>query len=228
MPHDQAVIIRKFAVKDRTAVRQISCSTALMGDPSSAFFDDDEIFADALTLYFTDYEPESCFVGECDGRVVGYLIGAKDVKRMNKVTGQKIILYLLMKALRRGTLLSGRNWRFFFHVFLSAVKGELTAPSFSKDYPAALHINVMKGYRTDGVGSRLIDAYLNYLKAAGIAGVHFSTMSEGGSQFFKKKGFQLLFDGRRSYFKYFLGKDVLLHIYGMRLPLGCVPTAGVN
>ena len=70
--------IRKFQSGDREAVRRICCATALLGNPSSIFFDGDEIFADAITLYFTDYEPESCFVAEHQGEVVVYLIGAKD------------------------------------------------------------------------------------------------------------------------------------------------------
>jgi hypothetical protein len=42
-------------------------------------------------------------------------------------------------------------------------------------------------------------------------------MSEKAALFFEKNGFRRLFSGKRSYFRYFLGRDVLLAVYGMRL-----------
>jgi len=68
-----------------------------------------------------------------------------------------------------------------------------------------------------GIGSKLIQTYLDYLKEEGVVGVHFATMSEKAAGFFEKNGFRRLFSGKRSYFRYFLGRDVLLAIYGMRL-----------
>jgi GNAT superfamily N-acetyltransferase len=217
MPHDLGCIIRKYESRDRAAVREISCLTALMGEPSAIFFDDDEILADALTLYFTDHEPESCWVVECKEKVVGYLIGAVDVARSHQITAQKITFALVMKAFRRGTIFRGKNIRFFFHVLLSALKGELKAPAFSKEYPATLHINILKEYRGGGWGSALINVYLDHLRSKAVKGVHFATMSDQASQFYNKLGFQLLFQGNRSYFRYFLGKDISIYIYGMRL-----------
>ena len=215
MENNPVVTIRKYHPKDRPRVRQINCMTALMGEPSAAFFDDDEVFADALTIYFTDHEPESCFVAECDNNVVGYLIGAKDIKRMDKVFAGKIALPLLTKALRHLVFFRKKNLRFIFHVLCSLMKGEFRAPTFSKDYPATLHINLMKEYRAGGVGSRLIHAYLDYLKEQGVEGVHFATMSDKAGQFFKKQNFQLLHQEERSYFRYFLGKNIPIFIYGM-------------
>ena len=215
--NDPAYVIRKYDSRDRPAVRRICCETAFLGEPSAVFFDDDEIFADALTAYFTDYEPELCFVAEYDNKVIGYLIGAKDVRRMEKIFVGKIAIPLLIKALRRGALISKKNMKFLARILLSLVKGEFKTPVFLKDYPATLHINIIKEYRAAGVGSKLINAYLDNLRALGIMGVHFATMSDKASQFFSKLNFQLLFQGERSYFRYFLDKNVPVYIYGMRI-----------
>ena len=211
------VVIRKYNANDRSAVRRISCATALMGEPSAVFFDDDEIFADALTIYFTDYEPESCFVAEYENSVIGYLLGAKDVSRMDKIFSGKIALPLFIKALRRCAFFHKRNAKFLFHVLLSLLKGEFKALTFSKGYPATLHINIIQKYRAGGIGSKLINTYLDYLKEQAVEGVHFATMSDKASQFFKKQNFQLLFQGRRSYFRYLLGKSIPFYIYGIRI-----------
>ena len=216
LKNDPAFVIRKYDSRDREAVRRICCETALAGEPSAIFFDDDEVFADALTIYFTDHEPESCFVAEHDNNVIGYLIGAKDARRMDKIFSDKIALPLFIKALRRGVFIRKKNMKFLSRVFLSLMKGEFKTPVFSKDYPATLHINISKECRMAGIGSKLINAYLDYLKAQEVKGVHLATMSDKASQFFSKQNFQLLFKGERSYFRYFLGKNVPIYIYGMQ------------
>ena len=217
LKNDPVFVIRKYDSRDRPAVRRICCQTALMGEPSAVFFDDDETFADALTSYFTDYEPESCFVAEYDNKVIGYLLGAKDVGRIDKIFADKISVSLFTKVLRRGVFFHKKNLKFLFRVFLSVMKGEFKTPVFAKDYPATLHINIIKEYRMAGIGSKLIDAYLDYLRALAVKGVHFATMSDNAGQFFSKLNFQLLFQGQRSYFRYFLGKNVPVYIYGMQI-----------
>ncbi len=210
-------VIRKYRAEDREAVRRICCETALIGQPSSIFFDDDEVFADALTAYFTDYEPQSCFVAESQGTVVGYIIGARDAAAMEKVCGQKIVPGLLRKAWGRGDFFRKKNLRFLGSVIGSSLKGEFREPPISPEYPALLHINLSKGCRGLGTGGRLMQAYCDYLRAEKIPGVHLATMTDKAGRFFQKQGFSLLYTGRRTYWHYILGTDVPLYIYGMRL-----------
>ncbi len=214
MGTSSATEIRKFDRKDRDAVRRICCDTALMGEPGQAFFDGDDILADALTMYFTDFEPGSCFVAETAGTVTGYLIGAKDSRVLGRIFREKILLRLLYKALRAGALLKKKNMIFIMHVLASAFRGEFNDPDFFKAYPATLHINLAQGWRGRGIGVRLITAYVQYLVAAGVRGVRLCTMSDGAALFFEKQGFRLLYRSRRSYFRYLLRKDIPVYIYG--------------
>lgn len=217
MPCQGNINIRRFEVKDRDAVRKIMHDTALMGDPASLFFEGEKIFTDALTLYFTDYEPQSSFVAEVDGRVVGCLIGAKNKPASEKIINEKITPGLLWDALKSGLFLKRKNLIFAFNSIVSILKGEFRAPDFSKDYPATLHINVLKECRGLDLGSRLISAYLEYLKTEGIRGICLATMSDAAGKFFAKQGFELLHSGKRSYFQHILHKDVPLYIYGKKL-----------
>jgi hypothetical protein len=50
------VVIRPSEQRDREAVREICCDTADGGERVESFFPDREVFADLLTLYYTDYE----------------------------------------------------------------------------------------------------------------------------------------------------------------------------
>ena len=52
--------IRKFQPGDRARVRELCCATGFLGNPIDPVFEDRELFADYLTAYYTDREPESC------------------------------------------------------------------------------------------------------------------------------------------------------------------------
>ena len=214
---DIKIKVRKYEEKDRPFVREIACATAFIGKDAGAFFEDREILADTLTTYFTDYEPESCFVAESQGDIIGYIIGAKDEATLNKTQGTKIAKQLFIKALTSRVLLRNKNTFFLFRCLLSLLKGEFRQPDFYKDYPAILHINLKEGFRGLGIGAQLMHAYLGYLKENEIKGVHLATMSDETGAFFSKQGFGLLFSAKRSYFRHILHQDIAVYIYGRRL-----------
>ncbi|MBF0571553.1 MAG: GNAT family N-acetyltransferase [Candidatus Omnitrophica bacterium] len=209
--------IRKFDLKDRSEVRRISCETSFLEEDRGLFIEDDEILSDALTLYYTDYEPESCFVAVNRDRVVGYVIGTKDANRMEKVFFKQILLKFIKKAFCKHLFIKVKTWRLFFYISMSALKGEFNAPHFSAQYPAMLHINVDKDYRGCQIGKSLIGHYMNYLKEQGISGVYFGTISNEAKAFFSKLGFKLLYESKRSYLRYQTGKILPFYILGKSL-----------
>ncbi len=213
----EPVIIRKFLPQDRERLRKISCDTALQGIDRKEVFSDDEILADALTIYYTDYEPQSCFVAVAQNLVVGYIIGTTDVLAMEHINSKKILPRIFSKALGKGIFLNGTNLKFFFYLMKSAVRGEFFMPSFSKKFPAMLHINIDSRYRRQGIGERLIEAYIAYLKGLNVRGVHFGTFSESAKDFFIRMGFVILYQGKRSYFKPYTNKEVNFYVFGKQL-----------
>lgn len=208
------IIVRKYNREDKAWVRRISCETAFLEEPSKNFFDDDELLADALTLYFTDYEPKSCFVAVLENTVVGYLTGAVNIKTMNKVFRIRILPKLMARLLSRGVLFRRNSRKFLFHLLSSFRNGEFALPDFAEQYPATLHININQDYRGLKIGSRLIGSYLDFLKQRNIKGVHFGTMSEGAKNFFVNQGFAILHQGKRTYLKYLLNKDAPYYVLG--------------
>lgn len=213
----QAYSIRPYKKEDRGYVRNIACDTAFIGEPAEAFFVGREILADFLTLYFTDYEGQSCFVAEKEAEVIGYILGAKSEKVLKKISIIKVLPKLLFKVLISGVIFKKKNSVFFFHCLLSFLKGEFKMPDFSQTYPAVLHINLKENFRNLEIGSQLIDTYLNYLSKEKIRGVHLSALSPKAAIFFEKHGFSLLHQSKRSYFRYILNKDIPAYGYGLTL-----------
>ncbi|MCA1808961.1 MAG: hypothetical protein LC725_05870 [Lentisphaerae bacterium] len=97
-------LIRQYLPGDRPAVRRISYDTADAGRPADGFFPDRELLADLLTGYYTDYEPESLWVAEEQGRVVGYLAGALDTGRVRRIMAWRLIPRWCFMAVACGTL----------------------------------------------------------------------------------------------------------------------------
>ena len=73
----QPSLIRGYRASDRETVRKLCCDTGFLGEPIDPVYKDRELFADFLTTYYTDHEPESCFLLEVDGEISGYLLGSR-------------------------------------------------------------------------------------------------------------------------------------------------------
>ena len=209
--------IVRYRPEHRASVRRICCETAFLGKHRRLFLQDDEALADFLTCYYTDYEAESCFVAEAGKQVIGYVIGAKDVVRMGQITGTRIIPRLIGKYILRGAFLKTPHALFLAQVWRSWVKGEFLVPDFSKRYPATLHINIDRDWRSRHLGNNLIQQYFAYLRQHHVHGVHCGTLSEGAKNFFQKIGFTVLHESKRSYLKYRLGRVVPYYVLGRKL-----------
>jgi len=212
-------IIRKYEKKDRKAVRRIACDSAFMGEPCEIFFEGRDFLADILTMYFTDYEPESCFITEVDGAVAGYLIGTTDSSKFKKIFLFNILPRLILKFIFKGIIFSKKNILYFYYSFCSLVKGEFKAPDISKEYPALLHINIDEKYRKMKMGTVLIKNYLDYLKSSGVFGVHLNAKSEHAAIFFEKMGFIKVWEIKRTYFIYLLNKPFIYYYYAENLAI---------
>lgn len=214
MTNEPAVIIRPYVPSDREVIRTINYETSFLHKPH-LFCDDQEIIADALTRYYTDFEPEACFVAEVQGKVIGYVIGTLNIRKMNKEYFWRILLPAVFKAVRRGVFFKGKTYAFFFHGLKSFFKGEFRVPDFSEQYPSTFHINVRDGYRGRKVGSRLILRAIQLLYDKNVPGVQFSTMSPDPNDFFISMGFHIIYEGRRTFLKYALGRETPFYLFGM-------------
>jgi GNAT superfamily N-acetyltransferase len=150
-------------------------------------------------------------------KAIGYLLGAKDTRTMEKIFAEKVLPHLLLKALTGGAFFKKKNIIFMLHLLMGVLRQEFREPDIFKEYPATLHVNISEGFRGQGLGSRLIAAYLDYLTGRGVSGVYLATLSPGAAEFFGKQGFTLAYQGKRSYFRYLLHQDLPIYIYAKKL-----------
>jgi ribosomal protein S18 acetylase RimI-like enzyme len=210
------IVIGPYRPADRCDVRRISYETSFLGRPRE-FFENEEIVADLLTSYFTDREPESCFVVRARQKVVGYIIGTKDLRRMKSFLTFRMLPGLAVKAVARGVLFNGKNYLLLKNYCRSFLKREFKREDWNGEFPAGFHINIDQGYRGCGLGQKLLGRFFVYLKENRIPGVQAGTASEEAKDFFLANGFRLLFSTRRSYLKYREGEDRGFYLLGRRV-----------
>lgn len=162
--------IRPYRPADRRAVRRICCETGAAGDPVDALFSDREVFADYLTRYYTDFEPETTFVAECDGEVVGYLTGCLRYRRYRWIQALLMALAVAPKVLvrlARGRY-DARDRSFLRWCVRRGARETPRAPARACHF----HFNLLPAHRRHGAGRRLFLAFLRALERAGAERVY--------------------------------------------------------
>ncbi len=188
--------IRKYHPDDRESVRRLCCDTGFLGNPIDPVFEDRELFADYLSAYYTDWEPESSFVLEVNGEVRGYLLGSRFPFRQ-----QLYNLYQNLSIFLRGIVrypgYSAASRAFVKWVFCNGWREVPAAPRSC----AHFHINLLPDARNVSTTRAIMDAYLEYLHECGerrVYGQMVTYESRRGSKMFERYGFRVINKARIS------------------------------
>lgn len=166
-----ATRIRPYEARDRDAVRHICCETGYLGDPIDQVYRDRESFADLITSYYTDAEPESCLVVDIDGKVVGYLLGCLDSSKAWSEE-RTAVRHVLLRgiALRPGT--AGFYWRGLYDTLNDGVRGAPRRPKADPAlYPGHTHFSVLPEARGLPVAPGLFRSFFKLARERGCPGV---------------------------------------------------------
>lgn len=194
------ISIRNYRGSDREAVRQICCDTGFLGRPIDPVFADRDAFADFLTSYYTDGEPESLFVLELDGQVAGYLCGCRQpMRRQRYLVSQfpRLLARVASRYLKGHYSLASRRY-----VRWVLTRGLWETPPKPSGLPH-FHLNLRPEARSVAGTKALIDAYLAYLRAQGEQAVYGQMVvyeERRGEAMFARFGFSVL--NRREITKY--------------------------
>jgi GNAT superfamily N-acetyltransferase len=185
-------IVRKMKPEDRDQIRHICCETGFLGEPIDSVFGDRDLFADFLTRYYTDIEPESCWVGEKKGQVVGYLAVCRrqfSYRWWSVWNGIRLASKAAWRWIR-GQYDSNTR-KYFYWIITRSWRETPPAPPES----AHCHLNSLKEHRKMGIARDLLMAMFDEMQKQGVKRVY---------------GQMATFDHRRSDRVYrYMGWDVL-------------------
>ena len=181
--------IRSYRPEDRQTVRWLCCETGFLGQPIDPVFTDRELFADFLTNYYLEKEPEAAFLLEVNGEVRGYLLGCRHPLR-NQWHNFTQNLWLSLTLLARYPRYNAASRRFIHWMLLNAWREVPAAPRRT----AHFHINLLADARSISGTRALIDAYLQYLHRHGekrVYGQMVSFANRRGEKMFQRYGFKV-------------------------------------
>ena len=208
MSHDNSFTIRSYRESDRAAIRRLCCDTGFLGAPIDPVYEDRQLFADFLTTYYTDWEPESSFVIEIDGEIRGYLLGSRKPLR-NQLYSFWQNVSLFLKALARSFRYNAASRRFVLWILMNGWREVPAAPRRVPHF----HINLLPEARKMSTTRALISAYLSYLYRCGekrVYGQIVTFESRRGEQMFERYGFRVLNRAEITKYKAFYPQSVYL------------------
>lgn len=183
--------IRKFdPATDRARIRELCCQTGFLGNPIDPVFEDRQLFADYLTAYYTDWEPESSFVLLVNGEIRGYLLGSRQPFRQQVYNFYNNIA-LFLRGIFRYRNYNAASKKFVRWVLTQAWKEVPVAPKRT----AHFHINLLADARQIATTHALVDTYLKYLHAHGEKKVYGQMVvfeDRRSTKMFERYGFRVI------------------------------------
>lgn len=182
--------IRKFQPGDRARVRELCCETGFLGNPIDPVFEDRELFADYLTAYYTDWEPQSSFVLLVNGQIRGYLLGSRHPFRQQLYNLYNNVA-LFLRGMFRYPGYNQASKKFVHWILRQAWREVPAAPRRT----AHFHINLLADARKVANARAITDAYLRYLHENGerrVFGQMVVFEDRRGAKVFERYGFKVL------------------------------------
>ena len=208
MKDGKPFVIRSYRASDREDVRRLCCDTGFLGEPIDPVYQDRELFADFLTTYYTDHEPESSFVIELEGEICGYLLGSRR-PLLNQLYSFQQNLVLCFRALLRYRRYNERSRAFVRWVLSHGWREVPAAPRRTPHF----HINLLPEARKMSTTRALFSAYFSYLYGKGerrVYGQIVTFESRRGEKMFERYGFKVLNRARITKYESFHPESVYL------------------
>ncbi len=181
--------LRPYAPRDLPHVFDICLRTGDAGRDASALFNDRWLLGRFYAAPYVMLEPESCLILEDRGQPCGYVLGTMDTARF--VRWFNVDWHPGLKALAEaaGAPRSGAEAD-----LLRTVQRPLTVPSWAREYPAHLHIDLMPVAQGQGWGRRMMRAWMASAAHRGATGVHLGVAraNQRAVEFYRRLGLRAL------------------------------------
>jgi len=183
-------VIRPYRPGDRGAIRHLCCETGYLGSAIDPVFEDRELFADYLTSFYTDREPESAFVLEQGGVVKGYLLGSRR-PFLHQLHSFFLNISLFVRGIFRYPRYNKASKAFVRWILLNAWREVPAAPHRIPHF----HFNMLPEAQSIGGTRRLLVQFFDHLRAHGetrVSGQVVTFEDRRGTRLFERYGFRVI------------------------------------
>jgi GNAT superfamily N-acetyltransferase len=185
-----AVEIRPAEGRDRDAAYGISLQTGDAGGDATLLFRDPELMGHIYVGPYLAMPLTIGFVAEDTDGLIGYVVGVSDTMAFERETERR-----WWPPLRRRYPepdVDRDDWTPDQRRIWSIHHPEKTPADIVRSYPAHVHMNLLPRAQRKGIGSRLLDAWIEAALRQGVGAVHarVSAANTGGLAFWRSRGFE--------------------------------------
>lgn len=184
----QPAYIRSYRSGDRAALADICVRTADNGGDSRHLYADQELMPSLFAAPYAYLEPDLAFVlDDGSGRAVGYVLGTADTTAFAAAFRER---WLPLVAGRFPASDAQPSTPTEEMIALLHRPEHMLGPQVAA-YPAHLHIDLLPPWQRKGHGRELMRAFLDALRAKGVADVYLSmlTANKPARIFYDRLGF---------------------------------------
>ncbi|MEO6712232.1 MAG: GNAT family N-acetyltransferase [Mycobacteriales bacterium] len=180
--------IRSYRESDLADLYDVCVRTGANGQDARGMYDSDELLGDLYAAPYGILEPETAFVVEDGGRVVGYIIGARDTRRFVAAFREQWLPQITDRYPPLEHEPATPDERI---IALLQRPEHMLVDELLDAYPAHLHIDLLADYQGRGLGKKLMRVFLDELAESGVPGVHLGvgTDNTNAMAFYDRMGF---------------------------------------
>lgn len=182
--------IRSYRPDDLPALYDICLTTGAAGQDASAQYSDPELIGHLYAAPYGVLQPDLVLVAEDALGVAGYIVGTYDSNGFAERLEREWWPALRQRYAKPSTALTQSDRQRIANI---QTPGS-SPPAIVARYPAHIHMNLRSRLRGQGVGTALLDHWVDKARAAGVAGIHLgaSVSNSGGVSFWRRSGFDPL------------------------------------
>jgi ribosomal protein S18 acetylase RimI-like enzyme len=187
------VAIRPVRADDLDALYRIALATGDGGADAAPLYRDPKLLGHIYAAPYVALCPETVFVAEDADGVGGYIVGAADTPTFE--TRLEAEWWPRLRAIYPDPAAATCDEWSPDQRRCHTIHHPRRAPAMiSADYPAHLHINLLPRLRGREIGRRLMDRWINAVRAIGAGGAHLAvgTTNTRGIRFYAAYGFRAL------------------------------------
>ena len=180
--------IRPYEPGDLADLHDICIRTGLAGGDATGHLRDPDILPVLFAAPYAEFDPGLVFVADNGKRVIGYIVGAADsTAYYARLRDRWLPRYAERFPAPAGP--PGDLDELFADLLHRSE--QMLIPEIAADYPAHLHIDLLPEGQRQGLGRRLMNAYVDALRQRGVPGVHLTMSVENTNAraFYDRVGF---------------------------------------
>lgn len=183
--------IRPYRPEDRNDIREICIATGRSGTGAAGWLESDDLLPDIYALPYVDFEPETAFVVDADGRATGYILGVPDTRAFVARLREE-----WLPGFEARYPLTGENTPTQNFVRDGRNPERMLIPELDA-YPAHLHIDLLPVLQGQGFGRRLVRTLNEALAQRRVPGVwlEYGPDNVNAAAFYRRLGFEPLPSG---------------------------------